>query len=205
MPFSALGRASRGTVRTGVRLRLYTRTGDAGETGLLGGGRVGKSDRRVEALGAIDELNASIGRALAGLASERAAERLALIQNDLFVLGSHVAQSDRLSGGGRARLPALPASRPRDMEAWIDESQAELPPLRAFIVPGGSRGAGELHLTRAVCRRAERRVVALGDAGAGAAFAVRYLNRLSDLLFVLARHENQAAGAGDVLWRDASG
>ena len=153
----------------------------------------------------LDELNASIGRALTGLASGRAAERLALIQNDLFVLGSHVARSDRLSGSGRARLPALPASRPGEMEAWIDESQAELPPLRAFIVPGGSPGAGELHLTRAVCRRAERRVVALGDAGAGAAFAVRYLNRLSDLLFALARRENQASGAGDVLWRDTSG
>ncbi len=182
-------------------MKIYTRTGDAGETGLLGGGRVGKADPSVEALGAIDELNAAIGRALGELEREQSAVRLALIQHDLFVLGSHMACTSRLSGSGRARLPALPSSRPAEMEGWIDEAEAGLPPLRAFILPGGSPAARELHLSRTVCRRAERRVVALGDGGAEVSFAVRYLNRLSDFLFVLARSENQAAGIEDIPWR----
>ena len=180
-------------------MKIYTRTGDGGDTGLLGGERVRKADPRVEALGAIDELNAAIGRALGELGSERAAVRLALVQHDLFALGSHMATTSRLSASGQARLPALPSSRPAEMEGWIDEEEGGLPPLRAFILPGGSPGARELHLSRTVCRRAERRVVAVGGRAAG--FAILYLNRLSDLLFVWARCENRLAGVDDVLWR----
>ena len=184
-------------------MKIYTRTGDGGETGLLGGERVRKADPRVEALGALDELNATLGRALGELGNERSAARLALIQHDLFAIGSQLARTARLSAAAQARLPALPSSRPPEMEGWIDEEEAGLPPLRAFILPGGCRGARELHLSRTVCRRAERRVATVGGKVAG--FAVLYLNRLSDLLFVWARCENQLAGVDDIPWRSEPG
>lgn len=181
-------------------MKIYTRTGDGGATGLLGAGRVPKDHPRVEALGAIDELNAAIGSALGELSSEIAAARLAMVQHDLFALGSHMASAPQASETGQHGLPGLPRSRPAEMEAWIDEEEALLEPLRAFVLPGGSPGARALHLCRTVCRRAERRVVALG-AAAEASFAILYLNRLSDFLFVLARSENRIGGVEDVRWK----
>lgn len=181
-------------------MKIYTRAGDTGDTSLLGAGRVRKDDPRVEALGTIDELNASIGDARARLGSERASSRLGTVQHDLFTLGSHLASAPVVADARRSDLPSLPSSRPQEMEAWIDEEEERLEPLRAFILPGGSPGARGLHFCRTVCRRAERRVAAVGTGGDDVAFAILYLNRLSDLLFVLARSENQLAGVEDVRW-----
>jgi cob(I)alamin adenosyltransferase len=180
-------------------LKIYTRTGDGGETTLFGGGRVSKDHPRVIACGAVDELNAVIGRTLAVLSSEASRSRLTSVQRDLFALGSHLAFSGERGGGG-PELPPLPESRPGEMEAWIDEAEGELAPLRAFILPGGSAGAAELHVCRTVCRRAERAVVGVHSDDPAAGFAIRYLNRLADLLFVLARLENRLDGVDDVPW-----
>lgn len=181
--------------------RIYTRTGDEGETGLFGGGRVPKSDLRVRAYGEVDELNAAVGWALARLpeGEDEVRERLTLVQADLFALGAHLATPP--DARSRGHLPSLPEDRPAEFEAWIDESEQELPPLRSFILPGGSDGGAALHLTRTVCRRAERAVVALArDADVDAAVLI-YLNRLSDVLFNLARLVNQRAGEPETLWR----
>ncbi len=178
--------------------RIYTRTGDEGETGLFGGGRVPKSDPRVSAYGQVDELNAAIGWAVAQLPEpEGLRQRLLDVQADLFAIGAHLATP----AGARStrHLPDLPTGRPAEFERWIDEAEEELEPLRAFILPGGSPGAAALHLARTVCRRTERAVVALAaDAEVDPVILV-YLNRLSDLLFVLARKAN-ADGKKDVLW-----
>ncbi len=197
-------------------MKIYTRTGDRGETALLGGGRVPKDHPRVRAYGAVDELNAFLGRAVAQVGDEASRDRLSRVQHDLFILGSHLASPPPLPGRRRPPLPSLPEARVREMEEWMDEADARLPPLRAFILPGGSAGAAELHLCRTVCRRAEREVVGilLAEAAAEAApgeespapdpdavFTMRYLNRLSDLLFVLARLENAVAGVPEIEWR----
>jgi len=186
-------------------VKIYTRTGDAGETALLGGGRVLKSHPRVAAYGAVDELNAFLGQALGSLRVPESRSRLAEIQHDLFSLGAHLAAPSPPKGRRRPELPPLPESRIREMESWMDEAEARLTPLRAFILPGGSAGAGELHLCRTVCRRAEREVVALLDEGdEEVVIAIRYINRLSDLLFVLARLENAEAGVSEVEWQKGS-
>lgn len=186
-------------------MKIYTRTGDRGETGLFGGGRVPKDHARVQAYGAVDELNASLGRALTILESSESRGRLARVQHDLFSIGSHLASPRTPSGRRRPELPALPELRIGQMEEWMDEAEEKLPVLRAFILPGGSPGAAELHLCRTSCRRAERAVVALfreeasqGDPEGG--LIIRYLNRFSDLLFVLARIENLEAGVAEVEW-----
>jgi cob(I)alamin adenosyltransferase len=181
-------------------LKIYTRTGDAGETTLFGGSRVPKDHARVSACGAVDELNAFLGRALNTLASETSRSRLLRVQRDLFALGSHLAYSAERDEGG-PDLPLLPESRPGEMEAWIDEAENELTPLAAFILPGGTDGAAELHVCRTICRRAERAVVGIRSDDAATRFAMRYLNRLADLLFVLARLENSLGGVDDVPWR----
>jgi cob(I)alamin adenosyltransferase len=187
-------------------MKIYTRTGDLGETGLFGGGRVSKTHARVEAYGTIDELNAQLGRTLATGVDGAIAARLEQVQHDLFALGAVLASPPAASGARNAHVPPLPSQRVAAMEGWIDEAEDELPPLRAFILPGGTTGAAELHVARTVCRRAERRVVdtqglaASGDDPALPA-VVRYLNRLSDLLFVFARLENHRAGRGDVNWQ----
>jgi cob(I)alamin adenosyltransferase len=182
-------------------MKIYTRTGDGGETSLFGSGRVPKDHPRVDAYGTVDELNACLGRALLTILVEGSRRRLALVQHDLFVLGSHLATLPPRERRRPPELPPLPEDRVADMERWMDEADRHLPRLQTFVLPGGSRGASELHVARTVCRRAERdvvRLVTLEDLGAE--FAVRYLNRLSDLLFVLARLENLETGVGDVPW-----
>lgn len=180
-------------------MKIYTRTGDSGETALFGGGRVGKDHPRVAAYGTVDELNAVVGWALTCVRDSRIQERLGLVQHDLLAVGSELATPPPPSGGRRPATPGIPTERVGEMEGWIDEAASELAPLREFILPGGSEGAAALHVARTVCRRAERAVVALGVEG-GSGVAVRYLNRLSDLLFVFARLENRRAATPDVTW-----
>lgn len=186
-------------------MKIYTRSGDEGETGLIGGGRVSKSHIRVEAYGAVDELNAALGVAVAAVADEEIQANLERVQQDLFSLGSSLATPGAEDGSVKAVTPSLPLSRIQEMEGWIDGASDETPPLRSFIIPGGSEGASALHLARTVCRRAERAVVRLAGEEPTNAEVVRYLNRLSDLLFALARLENHRAGVPDVLWQKDPG
>jgi cob(I)alamin adenosyltransferase len=201
---------------------IYTRTGDDGDTALLGGGRVPKSDRRVEAYGAVDELSSFIGLALTSARESEVVSGLRLIQNDLFALGASLAAPGGEGSRARPRTPDVPVERVGAMEQWIDEATAELPELREFVLPGGTEGAALLHVCRSVCRRAERAVVGLkmgsepddsGSIDSGSedpAIMAReivdpgivpYLNRLSDLLFVWARLENHRAGHAEVPWK----
>ncbi|MHB1191662.1 MAG: cob(I)yrinic acid a,c-diamide adenosyltransferase [Longimicrobiales bacterium] len=183
-------------------MKIYTRTGDAGDTALFGGGRVSKDHHRVSAYGTVDELNASVGVAAAAVADAEIRERLGLIQHDLFAVGALLATVPSQDARPRPKgLPELPRGRVAEMEAWMDASDGELEPLRAFILPGGSPGAAALHLARTVCRRAERAVVHLATVEQVEEGIVMYLNRLSDLLFTFARMENRHAGTPDVEWR----
>lgn len=182
-------------------MKIYTRRGDGGRTALFGGGRVAKSDIRVEAYGAVDELGAALGVAQVHVADDGTRDRLSLIQQDLFVIGAHLATPPPPAGRPGPGLPELPTNRIGRMEAWIDAAAAASRPLRNFVLPGGSAGASHLHLARAVCRRAERRVVALAGGSDVDPEIVRYLNRLSDYLFAAARLENERTGRGDVEWR----
>ena len=181
-------------------MKIYTRTGDEGETGLFGGGRVPKSHARVEALGAVDELNAAIGWAVTQVTVGTTRQGLESLQHELFSIGAEVA-TPADTGRARPDAPAVGKEHIAALEDWIDLSEGELPELRAFVLPGGASGAASLHLARTVCRRAERAVVALGESEEVRGVLVAYLNRLSDLLFTLARLENQRAGRGDVEWR----
>jgi cob(I)alamin adenosyltransferase len=177
---------------------LYTRTGDRGETRLLDGSRVPKSDPRVEAYGDIDELNAWLGFArTAGLDAELA-RTLDELQRDLFAVGAQLADPRRQVAGRVAKVE-LGEEHVRRLEAAIDRLEADLPPLRRFILPGGSPAGAALHVARTICRRAERRIVALGVETVPPV-VLAYLNRLSDLLFVLARTANHRAGAGEGEW-----
>ena len=180
--------------------RIYTRTGDDGETSLFGGGRVEKSHPRVEAYGDVDELNAVLGWAATATRDESTRVRLQILQADLFAVGAHLATPD--DGGGRPRpwIPPIPAERAAEIESWIDEADAELPPLRAFILPGGSKGAAALHVARTVCRRAERRIVRLAHDAPVDPNVLILLNRMSDYLFTVARLENFRAGTADRVW-----
>lgn len=186
-------------------MKIYTRTGDGGDTGLFGGGRVPKGHLRVEAYGTVDELNASLGISHEAVKDPEIRQRLGKIQQDLFVLGASLATPGAEDGTARPSTPDLPLPRIGKMEAWIDEATDETPELRAFILPGGSRGAAAIHLARTVCRRAERAVVRLSVAEGVEEGVVMYLNRLSDLLFALARLENHRQGAGDVPWKKDGG
>jgi len=179
------------------RVKIYTRTGDDGTTGLLGPGRVPKSSPRVEAYGGVDELNAALGAARALDREEWLAEELGTLQARLFSVGAELAAAEaamleRLERIGEPDIEAL--------ERWIDRLDAGLPALRNFILPGGSELAAQLHLARAVCRRAERRLVALGQQEVVEPRLVRFLNRLGDLLFVMARWVNQRAGIQETEW-----
>jgi cob(I)alamin adenosyltransferase len=183
-------------------LRIYTRTGDAGDTGLFGGGRVPKNHPRVEAYGDVDELNAAIGFARSIEQMSRIDEVLVPIQRDLFAIGALLATPDREKMRQHLEKARVDEERIGQLERAIDDGDRELEPLRSFIVPGGSPKAAALHLARTICRRAERRVVSLTDSGIDEIpqVVVIYLNRLSDLLFTLARVANRRAGAGEVTW-----
>ncbi|KQX21601.1 MULTISPECIES: cob(I)yrinic acid a,c-diamide adenosyltransferase [unclassified Sphingomonas] len=183
-----------------VRLtRIYTRTGDRGETGLVDGSRLSKSAPRMAAIGDVDELNSAIGVALTHALPDDARAQLGRIQNELFDLGADFATPGPDFAPSEMRLRIVAAQVER-LEAEIDAMNAELEPLRSFVLPGGDPGAAAVHLARAICRRAERAAVA-ADADVGLnPVGLAYVNRLSDHLFVLARRLNRA-GAGDPLWK----
>jgi cob(I)alamin adenosyltransferase len=178
--------------------RIYTRTGDDGTTGLVGTERVGKAHPRMQAIGDVDEANCAIGIAIVALAGADPASLLQSIQNDLFDLGADLATPGEDFTPGEMTLRIVPDQVSR-IEAAIDAANAPLEPLHSFILPGGSPAAAALHLARAVARRAERSAVAAAETVPLNPEALKYLNRLSDLLFVLSRAANQSAG-GDVLW-----
>ena len=178
--------------------KIYTKTGDSGETGLFGGPRVKKDSARIEAYGTVDELNAVLGLARTEALPTEVDEALARIQNVLFEIGAELATPNPAAHG----IQTVGATHIAALETWIDHHESQLPPLKTFILPGGSRGAGYLHLARTVCRRAERRLVTLlaQPQQRVSTQLVIYLNRLSDLLFVLARATNAAAQQPDVPW-----
>ena len=181
-------------------MRIYTKTGDGGTTGLFGGGRVAKDDARVSASGDVDELNSAIGVARATAPADFSDELLAEVQRDLFSIGGHLATPDPEKVKKALARAELSEARVTAFEQAIDTADAELPALRAFVLPAGTPKAAALHLARTVCRRAERSVVHLaGSADVPPLFLV-YLNRLSDLLFTLARLANHRGGEGDVTW-----
>jgi cob(I)alamin adenosyltransferase len=181
-------------------MKIYTKTGDAGDTGLFGGGRVAKNHPRVEAYGDVDELNALLGMVRAADPMPRVDEVLVPIQRDLFAIGALLATPDREKMQKHLDKARVDEARIAELEHAIDDGDAELEPLKAFIVPGGTPKAAALHVARTVCRRAERRVVQLASETEIPALVVVYLNRLSDLLFTLARVANHRAGAGEVTW-----
>ncbi|MEE8526295.1 MAG: cob(I)yrinic acid a,c-diamide adenosyltransferase [Thermoanaerobaculia bacterium] len=178
--------------------KVYTRTGDDGTTGLGGGRRVAKESLRVAAYGTVDELSSFLGVALAAGLCERLVGPLTRVQNDLFHLGSDlcILEDDQQ----RFQVPKMEARHVEFLEKLMDELSETLEPLKNFILPGGTLGAAHLHVARAVCRRAERDAVALSRQEKIGEHVVRYLNRLSDALFVAARFENAQHGGADVLW-----
>jgi cob(I)alamin adenosyltransferase len=179
---------------------IYTRTGDAGETGLFGGGRVPKDHARVQAYGDVDELNSAIGAARATAPTDFFDPLLETVQRDLFALGGQLATPDPEKVRKALEKAELTDARVAAFERLMDEADAELPTLRAFVLPGGTPKAAALHLARTVCRRVERNVVTLRHEAEIPDLFVIYLNRLSDLLFTLARLANHRAGVGDVTW-----
>lgn len=178
-----------------MTVKIYTKTGDEGETGLFGGGRVGKDDPRVEAYGSVDELNAAVGFAMALEPADFESSTLQSIQRDLFTIGAELATPDPKKVREAIDKPAVSA-----LERAIDTHEASLQPLKKFILPGGAPKAAAFHLARTVCRRAERSVVGLGRHQQINSVIIHYLNRLSDLLFVLARVSNARAGQPDITW-----
>jgi cob(I)alamin adenosyltransferase len=179
-------------------IRVYTRSGDDGATGLGGGQRVAKDSLRIAAYGTVDELNSHIGVAVAAGVNEVLRDKLASIQNELFHLGSDlcILEEDK----ARMPVPRIEERHVLALETLMDRLSEELSPLENFILPGGTAAAAQLHVARTVCRRAERLVLALSRKEAVGPFTVKYLNRLSDALFVMARHENKRRGVPDVLW-----
>lgn len=182
-------------------MKIYTRTGDDGSTGLFGGNRVKKNDSRIRAYGTVDEVNSTIGLALAQLPNDAAFDALrsclTMVQNELFVLGADLATPL----DGKPSVPRIGNEEVSNIENLIDAFEAELPPLSRFILPGGDLSASTLHIARTTCRRAEREVVeAMGQHKLNP-FSLKYLNRLSDLLFVAARLANHLGGVQDVEWQ----
>jgi cob(I)alamin adenosyltransferase len=175
-------------------VKIYTRTGDAGDTSLLGGSRVAKDDPRIDAYGTVDELNSHLGLVRAVWQGGPIDEALHEVQRDLFEIGAQLSStSGKFAGVRPERIAAL--------ESAIDEMESELTPLTSFILPGGSAAASHLHVARTVCRRAERLVVALRDESEGSSNTLTYLNRLSDYLFVAARLANARMNVADVPWQ----
>jgi cob(I)alamin adenosyltransferase len=178
--------------------KIYTKTGDKGDTGLVGGKRVSKDSPRIWAYGTIDELNSAIGLARAFEPDKETDAVLAGIQNDLFNLG---AELSTLPEDFRAGMPRIEQKQITALEKLMDELNAKLGPLKEFILPGGTPAAAALHLARTICRRAERFCVRLSREEQIGAFVIPYLNRLSDALFVLARWTNHNAGRKDTFWK----
>ena len=183
-----------------AKSKLYTRTGDQGQTALYGGGRVGKDNLRVEAYGSVDELNSALGVAVSFLRQRRIVAALQSVQNELFNVGAELA-SESGPRAEKGRLFLDPEGKIAALERLIDDYDSKVPPLRTFILPSGSQGGALLHLARGVCRRAERAVVRLSREEDVNPHVLTYLNRLSDLLFVLARYVNKAARRPETPWR----
>jgi cob(I)alamin adenosyltransferase len=179
-------------------MKIYTKTGDRGETGLFGGARVSKASLRVDTYGEIDELNSVLGLARCETLDPESARLLQAVQSQLFNLGAELstAPDSKLALG----IPLISETEISALEQAIDRADGELPALKTFVLPGGSRGAALLHLSRTVCRRAERKLVLLAQSETVRDESVRFLNRLSDTLFVLARLENLRSGIADVPW-----
>jgi cob(I)alamin adenosyltransferase len=175
-------------------VKIYTRTGDTGETSLFGGARVRKDDARIEAYGTIDELNSVLGVARASWPASSLDSQFHAIQSDLFDIGAHLASP------GSSRFDGPPPARVTSIEQSIDAMESELAALKTFILPGGTLAAAQLHVARTVCRRAERLVVSLNDVDEATKSSITYLNRLSDFLFVAARFANHRDGVADVPW-----
>jgi cob(I)alamin adenosyltransferase len=178
--------------------RIYTRTGDEGQTSLFAGGRTSKDTARLHAYGTIDELNSILGLAVAQGLSEEVAAKLNVVQNELFVVGADLAtplESETLT------IMRVSEEQVTRLEREIDAMDDQLPPLKNFILPGGTAGAATLHVARTVCRRSERWVVALAGEENLNASILHYVNRLSDWLFVAARYENMRAGHEEAIWR----
>ena len=178
-------------------MKIYTRTGDQGQTSLFGGTRVAKNDPRIDSYGTVDELSSHIGVARASSLPAETDAELERVQSDLFEIGAHLASP------GISRFSGVEPRRIEELERAIDKMEQELTPLTTFILPGGSLGASQLHVARTVCRRAERCVVGLGDASEATQSTIAYLNRLSDYLFVAARFANREHGVDDVPWQRA--
>jgi len=181
-------------------MKIYTKQGDDGKTALFGSGRVPKYNPRIEACGTIDEINSFLGLALASPHSDWAADIVNRIQNQLFVLGADVATPD----DARQQINRIGPEEIAWLEETIDRTEEELAPLTHFILPGGCPAGAALHLARSVCRRAERGIVRSMETESISEQVLIYLNRLSDLLFVLARHENRKAGTKETIWSPRS-
>jgi cob(I)alamin adenosyltransferase len=181
-------------------MTIYTKTGDSGSTGLFGGGRVPKDHPRVAAYGDVDELNSTLGVVRATAPVQFFDALLESVQRDLFAIGGHLATPDPAKVARALEKAELSEARVAEFERLMDQADGELPPLRAFVLPAGTPKAAALHLARTVCRRAERSVVHLSHESEVPTLFLVYLNRLSDLLFTLARVANHRDGAGDVTW-----
>ncbi|MCB0795297.1 MAG: cob(I)yrinic acid a,c-diamide adenosyltransferase [Flavobacteriales bacterium] len=180
-------------------MKIYTRTGDKGSTSLLGGDRVSKDDARIEAYGTVDELNAQVGMLLDLVVERACRETLLRIQHELFSIGSRLA-STSTEEADRMRVPNVEQSAIDDLERTMDQWEKDLPALRNFILPGGHPSISQAHICRTVCRRAERRMVSLNGESGSAVIAVRYMNRLSDLFFMLARHLHKELKIPETPW-----
>jgi cob(I)alamin adenosyltransferase len=180
-----------------MAMKIYTKTGDAGETGLFGGERVPKDALRIEAYGGVDEVNSTIGIVLSMAPPENLVPMLTHVQNDLFIVGADLATPTSKSGMHIERVDRAQSTR---LEGYIDLLETELPRLSTFILPGGTPAASQLHFARTVCRRAERNVVRLSHTEEIGDAVIVYMNRLSDFLFVAARYANHAAGAVELPW-----
>ena len=186
-------------------MTIYTRTGDSGATSLFGGKRLPKDDLRVTAYGTVDELNSFLGQAAASTPAEMAEwrQRLIATQSDCFTIGAILA-TPKTGQSKPQHIPELSEERVTVLEGWIDDLDSELAPLEAFVLPGGTGAAAALHVARGVCRRAERYAVALARQEPIEPVIVRYLNRLSDFLFTLARAANARQGVADTEWHPRS-
>jgi cob(I)alamin adenosyltransferase len=180
-------------------MKIYTKTGDTGETGLFGGDRVSKASLRVETYGEIDELNSAVGWVRVQVSDPDLDAVLNQVQNDLFEVGAELGSTEDRKK--KSTMPFIAEAQVENLERTIDKYEEGPPALTSFVLPGGSESAARFHLARCVCRRAERSLVALGTQEALRGELFRYVNRLSDLLFVLARYSNHIAGVEDIPWK----